>query len=60
MRIVSSMIRVYGFGAHRTLCQELLQHSEGMEHDDLLRDLVGFLEACKPRMMDLIEVRPWC
>jgi hypothetical protein len=27
----------------------------GIEHDDTLAEVVGFLEACQPRMVDLVE-----
>jgi hypothetical protein len=34
----------------------MMQHSPGVEHDDVLKELIGFLEACRPRMVELIEV----
>jgi len=37
------------------LCREMLPESSGIETDDALAEVVGFLEACKPRMVDLIE-----
>lgn len=37
------------------LCQQMLPVSPGIESDELLRDVVGFLEACQPRMVQLIE-----
>mmetsp|Transcript_10049 Transcript_10049/g.14162 ORF Transcript_10049/g.14162 Transcript_10049/m.14162 type:complete len:388 (+) Transcript_10049:25-1188(+) len=37
------------------LCQEILQHSPGVEHDEVLWELVGFLEACQPRLLALIQ-----
>lgn len=37
------------------LCREMLPESPGIETDDALAEVVGFLEACKPRMVDLIE-----
>eukprot|EP00953_Heterococcus_sp_UTEX-ZZ885_P007458 4520-Heterococcus_DN1.PRE.1 len=43
------------FYGHRELCQQMMQHSPGVEHDDVLKELIGFLEACRPRMVELIE-----
>jgi hypothetical protein len=43
--------------ACRVLCQEVLQESPGIAADDVLSNLVGFLEACKPRLLDLIQAR---
>lgn len=37
------------------LCREMLPESPGIQHDDALSEVIGFLEACKPRMVDLIE-----
>ncbi|KAJ8604574.1 hypothetical protein CTAYLR_007625 [Chrysophaeum taylorii] len=37
------------------LCNEMVPLSEGIDHDDALAEIVGFLEACRPRMLDLIE-----
>lgn len=37
------------------LCREMLIESPGIENDDLLAEIVGFLEACRDRMVDLIE-----
>lgn len=38
-----------------TLCRQMLPESAGVEHDDALSEVVGFLEACRPRMVDLVE-----
>ncbi|CAM9926777.1 unnamed protein product, partial [Choristocarpus tenellus] len=37
------------------LCGQMLQGPRGMDNDEALEDLVGFLEACRPRMVDLVE-----
>ncbi|KAG5185716.1 hypothetical protein JKP88DRAFT_219176 [Tribonema minus] len=37
------------------LCQQVLQETPGIEHDDVLRELIGFLEACRPRLHELIQ-----
>ena len=37
------------------LCREMLPHSAGVEKDELLAEIVGFLEACQPRLLTLIE-----
>ncbi|CAM9767034.1 unnamed protein product, partial [Discosporangium mesarthrocarpum] len=37
------------------LCRSMLPGSTGVEKDETLLELVGFLEACRPRMVDLIE-----
>ena len=37
------------------LCREMLPQSPGIETDDTLAEVIGFLEGCKPRMVDLIE-----
>uniref|UniRef100_A0A7S2W1F0 VHS domain-containing protein n=1 Tax=Rhizochromulina marina TaxID=1034831 RepID=A0A7S2W1F0_9STRA len=37
------------------LCREMLPESPGIEHDEALSEVVGFLEACQPRLSDLIE-----
>ena len=37
------------------LCKEMLPESPGIEQDETLAEVVGFLEACQPRMVDLIE-----
>jgi len=37
------------------LCREMLPESRGIEQDEALSEVIGFLEACKPRMVDLIE-----
>jgi len=38
-----------------TMCQEILLVSPGISKDDLLRESIGFLEACRDRMVDLIN-----
>mmetsp|Transcript_25470 Transcript_25470/g.33267 ORF Transcript_25470/g.33267 Transcript_25470/m.33267 type:complete len:382 (-) Transcript_25470:402-1547(-) len=38
-----------------SLCKEMLPQSPGIEHDEALSEIIGFLEACRPRMVDLIE-----
>lgn len=37
------------------VCLELLPASPGIEQDELLSDIVGFLEACRDKLVDLIE-----
>lgn len=37
------------------LCREMLLESPGIEADEALAEVVGFLEACKDRMVDIIE-----
>lgn len=37
------------------LCQEMLQESPGIAHDEALSEVVGFLEACRDRIIDIIE-----
>lgn len=37
------------------LCREMLLVSPGIAQDELLADVVGFLEACRDRMADVIE-----
>lgn len=37
------------------LCREILQVSPGIQHDEALADVIGFLEACRDRMVDVIE-----
>lgn len=37
------------------LCQEMLLESPGIEEDEALSEVVGFLEACRDRMIDIIE-----
>lgn len=37
------------------LCREILQVSPGIKHDDALADVIGFLEACRDRMSDIID-----
>ena len=38
------------------LCREILMVSPGIEQDEALADIIGFLEACRDRMVDVIEV----
>ncbi|CAN0339365.1 unnamed protein product [Ectocarpus sp. 12 AP-2014] len=38
-----------------TLCREMLPESAGVDKDPALSEVVGFLEACRPRMVDLVE-----
>ena len=37
------------------MCQEILLVSPGIATDDLLKESIGFLEACRDRMIDLID-----
>lgn len=37
------------------LCREMLPESPGVQHDETLAEVIGFLEACQPRMVDLVE-----
>jgi hypothetical protein len=37
------------------LCREILMVSDGIETDEALADIIGFLEACRDRMVDVIE-----
>ena len=37
------------------LCREMLLESPGIEEDDALAEVIGFLEACRDRMADVIE-----
>jgi hypothetical protein len=37
------------------LCREMLPQSPGIATDSALQDVVGFLEACRGRLMELIE-----
>mmetsp|Transcript_1987 Transcript_1987/g.5956 ORF Transcript_1987/g.5956 Transcript_1987/m.5956 type:complete len:438 (-) Transcript_1987:600-1913(-) len=37
------------------LCRDLLPESPGIAQDEVLSEVVGFLEACKPRMVALVE-----
>lgn len=38
-----------------TLCRQMLPESAGVEKDEALSEVLGFLEACRPRMVDLVE-----
>lgn len=37
------------------LCRDMLPESPGIASDPALAEVVGFLEACRTRLMDLIE-----
>ena len=37
------------------LCREMLPESPGIAQDEILAEVVGFLEACQERLVDLIE-----
>ena len=37
------------------LCQEMLLESPGIAQDEALSEVVGFLEACRDRIIDIIE-----
>jgi hypothetical protein len=37
------------------LCREMLLESPGIEEDEALAEVIGFLEACRDRMTELIE-----
>jgi hypothetical protein len=37
------------------LCREMLLVSPGIEQDEILADVLGFVEACRDRMADVIE-----
>ena len=37
------------------LCREMLVESPGIEQDEALADVIGFLESCRDRMAELIE-----
>ena len=37
------------------LCKEMLCYSKGIEHDTALREVLGYLEACRDRLADVIE-----
>lgn len=37
------------------LCREMLPESKGIATDVALSEVVGYLEACRTRLMDLIE-----
>jgi hypothetical protein len=37
------------------LCREMLLVSRGIDHDEALADVIGFLEACKDRLINVIE-----
>jgi hypothetical protein len=37
------------------LCREMMQESPGIAEDDALAEVIGFLEACRDRMADVIE-----
>jgi hypothetical protein len=37
------------------LCREMLPQSPGIHADEALAEVIGFLEACKERLIDLVE-----
>jgi hypothetical protein len=37
------------------LCREMLLVSPGIKHDETLSDVIGFLEACRDRLAEVIE-----
>ena len=37
------------------LCREILRESPGIQEDEALAEVIGFLEACRDRMADVIE-----
>ena len=37
------------------LCREMLLESPGIHEDEALSEVIGFLEACRDRMFDVIE-----
>lgn len=37
------------------LCREMLLNSPGIKEDEALSDVVGFLEACRDRLVDIVE-----
>eukprot|EP00968_Pinguiococcus_pyrenoidosus_P005131 scaffold331_cov243-Pinguiococcus_pyrenoidosus.AAC.12 len=37
------------------LCRDILPDSKGISEDEVLAEVIGFLEACKPRMVTLVE-----
>lgn len=37
------------------VCRELMLQAPSQAIDDAIAEVIGFLEACKERMMDLIE-----
>lgn len=37
------------------LCREILLVSPGIQNDEALYDIIGYLEACRDRMVDVIE-----
>lgn len=37
------------------LCREMLMESPGIEQDEALSEVIGFLEACRDRLTELIE-----
>lgn len=37
------------------MCREMLLESPGIHEDELLADVVGYLEACRDRLTDIIE-----
>lgn len=37
------------------LCREMLLVSPGIQSDEALSDVIGFLEACRDRLADVVE-----
>lgn len=37
------------------LCREMLVESPGIDSDEALAEVIGFLEACRDRLTDIIE-----
>jgi len=37
------------------LCREMLPVSPGVKYDEALSEVIGYLEACRDRMIDLVE-----
>eukprot|EP00607_Mallomonas_marina_P001505 CAMPEP_0182427708 /NCGR_PEP_ID=MMETSP1167-20130531/19002_1 /TAXON_ID=2988 /ORGANISM="Mallomonas Sp, Strain CCMP3275" /LENGTH=379 /DNA_ID=CAMNT_0024610141 /DNA_START=360 /DNA_END=1499 /DNA_ORIENTATION=+ len=37
------------------LCREMMRESPGIQSDEALAEVIGYLEACRDRMMDLVE-----
>eukprot|EP01041_Mallomonas_annulata_P010016 gene10016-20849_t len=37
------------------LCREMLPESPGIESDEALSEVIGYLEACRDRLVDLVE-----
>ena len=37
------------------LCREMLPESPGIQSDEALAEVIGYLEACRDRIVDIIE-----